>query len=374
MGRRANQILTQRQVDAAEATGKQYVLGDAKVTGLRLWVGVKGEKRWQIRRTDGTRKILPFEKHTLDEARIAARSWEPDPPPRTGPRIKTVKAMIKEYAETKGEPWCKRTNRIHQLNVFLRTELNRPILIHHITKEWIEERQEELLHTTHAKAGRTYAGSSVMTYRKAVAIFFNWMVDKEFIAKSPFRRLRRIPIDKKTYVLEEENIQRLKDFMATYDRNHAVACLIMLYLCAGLRKDEAKKLLRSDFNWSKNRLTIRAATTKSRRSRWFTISKELRAFLDQRLPHLPETLPFQTVSLEHEWNWIRRHVNLDGEHITIHGLRHSWATSALRRGGNIKSISDQLGHADIATTMIYLHRLGYDSDALADLMDRPWKG
>ncbi len=61
-------------------------------------------------------------------------------------------------------------------------------------------------------------------------------------------------------------------------------------------------------------------------------------------------------------------VNTAGLHrIGVHGLRHTWATLALRAGVPIKVVSERIGHADPAVTMqVYAHALEGDDATAAE--------
>ncbi|WPP47969.1 site-specific tyrosine recombinase/integron integrase [Catalinimonas niigatensis] len=166
------------------------------------------------------------------------------------------------------------------------------------------------------------------------------------------QRERRLPI-----VLSEEEV--LKLFEVTENLKHK--CLLMLIYSAGLRISEALALKIKDIDSERMQILIRNA--KGGKDRLGLLSASILPLLREYFQlYQPKEYLFEgehggAYSARSAQSVLRLSVSKAKirKRVTLHTLRHSFATHLLEKGTDLRYIQTLLGHNSSKTTEIYTH-------------------
>src|SRR6476469_5184413 len=177
------------------------------------------------------------------------------------------------------------------------------------------------------------------------------------------RRQRKLP-----RTLSPREAERLIEAAAgTTPRSLRDAALVELLYGAGLRVSEAVGLERAGVDLDARVVRVLGKGNKERivpigRSAVEALRRYLsrgRPYLDRRYrPELFLNAQGGALTRMGAFLILRRlagKAGLEPERIHPHLLRHSFATHLLEGGADLRSVQEMLGHADLATTEVYLH-------------------
>jgi integrase/recombinase XerD len=152
-------------------------------------------------------------------------------------------------------------------------------------------------------------------------------------------------------ILSERQVFALLEAVEDQPRDHA---LIRLLYNGGLRVSELVTL-----RWRNLVEGVANVTGKGGKTRVVRLSRgtwaELQALRSDETIGEDFVFPMSAVNA---WKRVKRAARLAGISevpVSPHFLRHSHGTHALRRGADLATVRDTLGHASIATTSRYLH-------------------
>lgn len=189
----------------------------------------------------------------------------------------------------------------------------------------------------------------------ALRFFYGTTLSRqEMIPRIPYgKRPQRLPV-----VLSQDEVVRLFRCISHY----MYRVMLMTAYAAGLRVSEVVRLTIDDIDSSRRLIRVRQA--KGRKDRYVPLSEMLLVVLRDywkavRPPDylFPGQKPGHYLSGRTLQRALQRAVQAAGlrKHVTMHTLRHSFATHLLESGSDIRTIQKLLGHKRLETTALYTH-------------------
>ena len=201
---------------------------------------------------------------------------------------------------------------------------------------------------------RDYSASSMNLAISAIKFFYRYVLKNDDISEQ--RRPRhdeRLPM-----ILSKDEIIKVLGM----EKNPKHRLLLMLVYSSGLRVSEVVALKKEHIDLSRKVIFVRQG--KGRKDRSTILSDKAAQFIKEYysffiidkwlFPGRKSSRPLSIRSAQHIFDKAIRHAGI-AKKISIHGLRHTFATHLLESGTDIRYIQTLLGHSNLRTTERYTH-------------------
>ena len=253
-------------------------------------------------------------------------------------------------------------NDLTQLQVMLTPELD----VKTVTKE-------NLLLCIGELSRQKKAAASINRFISAFRTLFSYARKFEYIEKDPAIEIKTVKQPKKVpnYMTQAE-VQQLCNQPAENEllwQKRDMAVLAMLY-SSGCRISELRNLKLSDFTDGGRAAIVTGKGNKQRKVYFADKAREClaeylkdreRVLAENNVAEKPDQLFISQKGKPISVNGLRyiitRYSGVEGtnHHINPHAFRHTFATTLLSNGADVRLVQEMLGHSSISTTQRYTH-------------------
>lgn len=220
---------------------------------------------------------------------------------------------------------------------------------------------------------RKYKNSSTATVRAKLNAFFKWLIVRGYLEQSPFEKIKYPDVsytDRRALSINEfEKIcfvvsTKIKwQSLLIKKRNIAI---IMFLTYSGVRKEELLSLTLKDIDLNGRLITIRAETSKSKRSRIIPINPELIPYIEDYLNY---RINFKSPDLWISGTRDQKLTEAGLKHLIkllskvskvnchVHRFRHTFAANYYMLTHDIYGLKKLMGHTSLKMTLIYLRSI-----------------
>ncbi|MFC1482785.1 tyrosine-type recombinase/integrase [Candidatus Margulisiibacteriota bacterium] len=195
-------------------------------------------------------------------------------------------------------------------------------------------------------------------------------VEWGYIARNPYKygKIGKLYELRKVRYLSMDEIYILLNNCSKWTKS-----IVIIALNLGLRANEISNLKWEDVDFKRNEVTIQAKHSKNKKQRIIPLNIEATKmlaflrnnFIDYNNNKFYERELWQMIYVfcDKEGRKIKsftksfnRAVKKSGlENVTLHTLRHSFASHHIMSGTSLETVKELMGHSDIKTTLIYTH-------------------
>lgn len=233
----------------------------------------------------------------------------------------------------------------------------------HYNKSPADVTDEELRqYFLYLKDDKQLVRSTCTVIISAIKFLFTYSLEREW---PMLERVRPLPEKKQPEILSQDEVHQL---LTHVQRPHYRLCLQLIYAC-GLRVSEGVGLQVKEIDSERHQLHLRQR--KGHKDRRVPLPQQLlEALRELWVTHrnpvwlFPKrdrfgflagaSSPMSRSGISAAFRLAREQSGLS-KSVTIHTLRHSWATHLLEAGVDIHVVQSWLGHTSLKTTSHYLH-------------------
>ena len=202
---------------------------------------------------------------------------------------------------------------------------------------------------------------TINNYLRSLHVFFAWLEEMEYVPKSPMKRIKALPEERKTReYLEDEEVKRLLQGLdRSYFSEYRDLLVIMLMLDSGTRLGETLSIELKQVDLHDRSVLFPADKTKGRKA-WTVYfsektAKELRRWIQFKDRYCESDWLFpvkhhggQLEETAFERNF-RQYIKRTGitKRVTPHTMRNNFAKRCLMVGMDIYTLSRLLGHSSV---------------------------
>ena len=213
---------------------------------------------------------------------------------------------------------------------------------------------------------RGLSGHTINTYMRSIRAFWSWLVQEEIITFNPFSKLR-IPNPPKK-VIDTFSLYQIESLLGVISgsaEGHRDVVIVLTLLDTGLRVNELINL-RMENVWLEEGLI--KVLGKGNKERLVPIGRQIRKLLwryitryrpEPARPNLDNLFltrdgrPLTKNRVDSIMKHYGKMAGLTGIRCSPHTLRHTFAISYLRNGGDVFSLQKILGHSSLEMTRRY---------------------